>query len=94
MARSEDANTGHNRLSVADLRRAKPLKLFGGRSAGTACDFCRVSITANDPEYEVDAELDGVKVALHFHVACYDAWRAGSASDDAPAAPDAHDTAA
>jgi hypothetical protein len=94
MARTEDASGAHGRLSVADLRRAKPLKLFGGRSAGTVCDFCRVVITPNDPEYEVDAELDGTKIALHFHVTCYDSWRTGNPNEDPSAEPGAHDTAA
>jgi hypothetical protein len=94
MARNEDAKAEHGRLSVADLRRAKPLKLFGGRSAGAVCDFCRVVVTPNDPEYEVDAELDGGRITLHFHVACYDTWRAGNPTDEASEPPDAHDSAA
>lgn len=74
------------RLTVAELHRAEPRKLFGGRSSGAACDLCRVLINANDPEYEVEAELDGGPITLHFHVKCYDLWRASrSAPGDAAA---------
>lgn len=93
MAQDEDAKA-RDRLSVADLRRARPLKLFGGRSAGSVCDYCRVTITPNDPEYEVDAELDGTKIALHFHVACYDSWRIGRPEEDPAEDSGAHDSAA
>ena len=93
MARDEDANT-RGRLTVADLRRAKPLKLFGGRSSGAVCDYCRVTITPNDAEYEVDAELDGTKITLHFHVACYDSWRIGNPDEGEQKASDARDSAA
>jgi hypothetical protein len=81
MAENTDDDHRRERLTVADLHRAKPRKLFGGRSSGAACDLCRVIINASDPEYEVEAELDGAPLALHFHVKCYDAWRA---SRDAP----------
>jgi len=85
MAGVDDSNQRNERLTVAELRRAKPLKLFGGRSSGSTCDLCRVVINADDPEYEVDAELDGAKIALHFHVKCYDTWRANRDADvDAP----------
>lgn len=94
MARVEDATARKERLTVAELRRAKAIRLFGGRSAGAACDLCRVVINRNDPEYEVDAELDGVKIALHFHVPCYDKWNAGNMSDDPPQVPGARDSAA
>lgn len=94
MAHNENASPGQRRLSQAELRRASPLKLYGGRSAGAVCDYCRVVIPTNDPEYEVDAELDATKLALHFHVACYDAWRTASAEPGAPEEPGARDTAA
>lgn len=81
MAGAEDSNQRMGRLTVAELRRARPLKLFGGRGSGATCDLCRVVINANDPEYEVDAELDGAKIALHFHVRCYDTWRASRDAD-------------
>lgn len=77
MAEKTDDDQRQGRLTVAELHRAEPRKLFGGRSSGAACDLCRVLINTNDPEYEVEAELDGVSIALHFHVKCYDLWRAG-----------------
>jgi hypothetical protein len=84
MAEKTDDDQRRERLTVADLRRAKPRKLFGGRSSGAACDLCRVLINSDDPEYEVEAELDGASIALHFHVKCYDSWRANrdSPGDD------------
>jgi hypothetical protein len=82
MAEKTDDAQRTGRLSVADLHRAQPRKLFGGRSSGAACDLCRVLIGPNDPEYEVEAELDGATIALHFHVKCYDLWRG---SRDSPA---------
>jgi hypothetical protein len=88
MAEKTDDEQRSGRLTVADLHRAEPLKLFGGRSSGAACDLCRVLINASDPEYEVEAVLDGATIALHFHVKCYDLWRA---SRDAPGDADALD---
>src|SRR3569833_4571482 len=64
------------RLTVAELRRATPLRLWGGKGCGIACDFCRVLVSANEIEYEVEAELDGAHVTLHFHPRCHDTWKA------------------
>jgi hypothetical protein len=91
MAGVDDSNPRKERLTVAELRRARPLKLFGGRGSGATCDLCRVVIDPNDPEYEVDAELDGGKLALHFHVKCYDAWRDSRDSPDPEESRDADD---
>jgi hypothetical protein len=65
------------RLSVAALRRAVPLRMWGGKGCGVPCDFCRVLVGTDDVEYEVEAELDGATVMLHFHPRCQDAWTAG-----------------
>ncbi len=65
------------RLNGAALRRAVPLKMWGGKGSGLACDFCRVQVGPSDVEYEVEAELDGTTVMLHFHPRCHDAWTAG-----------------
>jgi hypothetical protein len=65
------------RLSVAALRRAVGVRLWGGKGCGTPCDFCRVTLGATDVEYEVEAHLDGSTVMLHFHPRCHDAWKAG-----------------
>ncbi len=65
------------RLSVAALRRAVPLKMWGGKGCGAPCDFCRVSVSESDIEYEIEAELEAQKITLHFHPRCHDAWRAG-----------------
>jgi hypothetical protein len=65
------------RLSVASLRRAAPLRVWGGKGCGIPCDFCRVLIATSDVEYEVEAQLDGEQVTLHFHHRCHDAWKAG-----------------
>jgi hypothetical protein len=88
MAEKTDDEQRKGRLTVADLHRAVPRKLFGGKSAGAACDLCRVLINVNDPEYEVEAELDGEPLALHFHMKCYDLWRAGRNTPDDSAALD------
>jgi hypothetical protein len=86
MAEKTDDDQRKGRLTVDDLHRAEPRKLFGGRSSGAACDLCRVLINSTDPEYEVEAELDGEPLALHFHVKCYDLWRASrNAPGDAAA---------
>lgn len=70
---------GHRgaRLSVAALRRATPLKMWGGKGCGAPCDFCRVTVSEHDVEYEIEAELDLQRITLHFHPRCHDAWRAG-----------------
>lgn len=65
------------RLSVATLRKATPLRMWGGKGSGVPCDFCRVTMGADDVEYEVEADLDGTKLTLHFHPRCYDSWIAG-----------------
>jgi hypothetical protein len=92
MAEKTDDDQPRVRLTVADLHRAEPRKLFGGRSSGAACDLCRVQINASDPEYEVEAVLDGAPIALHFHVKCYDVWRASRNSPEDAAALDPPET--
>src|SRR3569833_839396 len=63
------------RLTVATLRRARPVRLWGGKGCGVPCDFCRVLVSSTEVEYEVEAELDGSPVTLHFHPNCHDAWK-------------------
>jgi len=71
------------RLTVAELRRATPLRLWGGKGCGVACDFCRVLVSSNEIEYEVEAQLDGARVTLHFHPRCHDAWKIELATGEA-----------
>ncbi len=63
------------RLTVAALRRAVPGRMWGGKGSGKPCDYCRVLVSAEEVEYEVEARLDFEIVALHFHPRCYDSWR-------------------
>jgi hypothetical protein len=72
------------RLNVASLRRAVYVRMWGGKGCGAACDFCRVLVTASDVEYEVEAQLDGETVMLHFHPRCHDAWKAGQEPQQPP----------
>jgi hypothetical protein len=65
------------RLNVAALRRAAPIRMWGGKGSGMACDFCRVLVGPEDVEYEVEAQLDGTTVMLRFHPSCHDAWTGG-----------------
>lgn len=65
------------RLNVTALRRATPIRMWGGKGTGMPCDFCRVLMGPEDVEYEVEAELDGARLMLHFHPRCHDAWTAG-----------------
>lgn len=65
------------RLNVASLRRAVPTRMWGGKGSGLPCDFCRVLVGPADVEYEVEAQLDGETVMLHFHPRCHDAWTGG-----------------
>jgi hypothetical protein len=65
------------RLNVAALRRATPVRMWGGKGCGVPCDFCRVRVGPDDVEYEVEVLLDGATVMLHFHPRCHDAWLAG-----------------
>jgi hypothetical protein len=65
------------RLNVAALRRAVPIRMWGGKGCGVPCDFCRVRVGPEDVEYEVEAQLDGATVMLHFHPRCHDAWTGG-----------------
>jgi hypothetical protein len=76
------------RLNVAALRRAVPLRMWGGKGCGVPCDFCRVVVGPSDVEYEVEAQLDGSIVMLHFHPRCHDAWTAGR-EPTPPETPDA-----
>ncbi|HET9391181.1 MAG TPA: hypothetical protein VFO44_16155 [Steroidobacteraceae bacterium] len=74
------------RLNVAALRRAVPIRMWGGKGCGTPCDFCRVVVASSDVEYELDARLDGQIVMLHFHRRCYEAWKSGQEpAEPAPA---------
>ncbi len=64
------------RLTVAELRRARPIRLWGGKGCGVPCDFCRVLVSSDEIEYEVEAQLDDSRLTLHFHPRCHDAWKA------------------
>jgi hypothetical protein len=70
------------RLSVTALRSAIPGRMWGGKGCGAPCDFCRISLSAEEVEYEVEARLEGETLLLHFHPRCYDTWRT---SREAPA---------
>ena len=63
------------RLSVAALRSAVPGRMWGGKGCGAPCDFCRVLVSGEEIEYEVEARVDSETLMLHFHPRCYDAWR-------------------
>lgn len=65
------------RLNVAALRRAVPIRMWGGKGSGSPCDFCRVLVGPEDVEYEVEAQLDGATVMLRFHYRCHYAWTGG-----------------
>jgi hypothetical protein len=52
-----------------------------------------VLVSSTEVEYEVEAELDGAPVTLHFHPRCHDVWKAeidGLAGTDASEAPTSH----
>jgi len=72
------------RLTVAALRRAQPIRLWGGKGCGVPCDFCRVLVSTSEVEYEVEAELDGEPLTLHFHPRCHDAWKMESEAEAVP----------
>ncbi len=74
--RTSPEETRTERLTVAALRRARPIRLWGGKGCGVPCDFCRVLVSSTEVEYEVEADLDGSPVTLHFHPRCHDAWKA------------------
>jgi hypothetical protein len=63
------------RLTVAALRSAIPGRMWGGKGCGAPCDYCRVLVSAEEIEYEVEARVEGESFVLHFHPRCYDAWR-------------------
>ena len=65
------------RLNVTALRRATPIRMWGGKGSGLPCDFCRVLVGPGDVEYEVEAQLDGAVVMLRFHYRCHYAWTGG-----------------
>ena len=78
-----------DRLNVSSLRRATPVRMWGGNGCGEPCDFCRVVVAASDIEYEVEARLDDTTVMLHFHTRCHEAWRAGQDPTNLPVADQA-----
>ena len=63
------------RLTVTALRRAVSIRLWGGKGCGAPCDFCRVLVSPTEVEYEVEAQLDGQPVTLHFHPRCHETWK-------------------
>ena len=73
---------------MAALRRAVPIKMWGGKGCGAPCDFCRVVVADSDVEYEIEAELDTQRVTLHFHPRCHDAWKAGREPPVSESEPD------
>jgi hypothetical protein len=72
------------RLSVAALRSALPGRMWGGKGCGAPCDFCRVLVSAEEIEYEVEARLGDETLILHFHPRCYDTWRTSRESSAEP----------
>ena len=74
-----------SRLSVAALRSAVPGRLWGGKGCGAPCDFCRVLVSPEEVEYEVEARLEAETLMLHFHPRCYDAWQASRDPGEPPA---------
>ena len=60
---------------MAALRSAIPGRMWGGKGCGAPCDFCRVTVSADEIEYEVEARVDCENLVLHFHPRCYDSWR-------------------
>lgn len=80
------------RLTVAALRRAEAIRLWGGKGCGVPCDFCRVLLSDSEVEYEVDARLDNQPLTLHFHPRCYDIWKSESESAGAVEATEAEQT--
>jgi hypothetical protein len=49
--------------------------MWGGKGCGAPCDFCRVLVSGDEIEYEVEARLEDETLILHFHPRCYDTWR-------------------
>ena len=76
-----------SRLSVAALRSAVPGRMWGGKGCGAPCDFCRVLVSPEEIEYEVEARLEAETLMLHFHPRCYDAWRTSREPGEPPASP-------
>jgi hypothetical protein len=71
--------------------------MWGGKGSGSPCDFCRVVISDSDVEYEIEADLEGQRVALRFHPKCHEAWDTGReppASETGPSPPAAGSSAA
>ena len=56
------------------LGHARPLSGCKCRGCGEICDFCAVTIARLSAEFEVEADLEGERLTLHFHSRCYDAW--------------------
>lgn len=76
------------RLSVAALRSAVPGRMWGGKGCGVPCDFCRVLVSAEEIEYEVEAQVGTETLMLHFHPRCYDTWRTSQAPPPEGSPPD------
>ena len=76
--RAAPKNERKGRLSVAELREAVPGRMWGGKGCGAACDYCRVVLGSSEVEYEVEVELGGSTLLLHFHPRCHDAWKAST----------------
>ena len=78
------------RLSVSALRRAVPGRMWGGKGCGAPCDYCRVLVSPDEIEYEVEARLEGEVLTLHFHPRCYDAWQTSRQprAGESPPAPE------
>jgi hypothetical protein len=86
----EKPSTGKRRsarMNVAALRRATPIRMWGGKGSGAPCDFCGVLVGPGDVEYEVEAQLDGAMIMLHFHPRCHDAWTMGQEPGQVTALP-------
>ncbi len=79
---STDPLAGKGYQMVEAIHRARELRLWGGRGRGAGCDECSRPIDATQTDFEVEAELDGGRVTLHFHRQCYDNWKASKRTDN------------
>lgn len=76
--RSQPCSANANQDPAPAPREVRSLQVWGGPGQGAPCDLCRGEIGPGEVDYEVEAVVDGRPLALHFHIHCFEIWRAGT----------------
>lgn len=62
------------RIAQGVLPCEKPLRTWGGRGSGAACNLCDQPIQSSEPEMELEYESTSLQPTVRFHLRCQTLW--------------------